>query len=144
MVYTVLNIEEDLDYGCEEKAKDQPVMAVVTLRSEAGEESTRKIPDHTLYEREIIQGDKVIFDENGQIRKGLGQDWAEYCNSKNTNTQEFSGWLQAARAGEKIQKICPFCGGKVGIISNIDGHTLIGCDSCDMRIELDITGNIED
>ena len=42
MIYTVLNIEEDLDYGCEEKAEDQPVMAVVTLRSEAGEESARK------------------------------------------------------------------------------------------------------
>ena len=69
MIYTVLNIEEDLDYGCEEKAEDQPVMAVVTLRSEAGEESARKIPDRLLYEREIIQGDEVIFDENDQIQR---------------------------------------------------------------------------
>lgn len=69
MIYTVLNIEEDLDYGCEEKGEDQPIMAVVTLRSEAGEESTRKIPDRLLYEREIIQGDEVIFDENDQIQR---------------------------------------------------------------------------
>lgn len=69
MIYTVLKIEEDLDYGCEDRRDDQPVMAVVTLRSEAGEESARKIPDRLLYEREIIQGDEVIFDENDQIQK---------------------------------------------------------------------------
>ena len=69
MIYTVLKLEEDLDYGCEEKGEEQPVMAVVTLRSEEGEESTRKIPDRLLYEREIIQGDEVIFDENDQIQK---------------------------------------------------------------------------
>lgn len=64
MIYTVLKIEEDLDYGCEDRRDDQPVMAVVTLRN-------------------------------------------------------------------------------VGILSNIEGHTLIGCDSCDMHIELDITGDID-
>ena len=69
MIYTVLKIEEDLDYGCEDRRDDQTVMAVVTLRSEAGEESARKIPDRLLYEREIIQGDQVIFDENDQIQR---------------------------------------------------------------------------
>ena len=141
MVYTVLKIEEDLDYGCEDREEGQPIMAVITFRSEEGEECTRKIPDQLLYERDIVQGDQVIFDENNQIRKKLGADWTKYCSSKDINTQEFSGWLQAARAGENIQKICPFCGGKVGILSNSQGHTLIGCDSCDMRIELDVTGN---
>ena len=37
MIYTVLKLEEDLDYGVREKGEEQPVMAVVTLRSEAGE-----------------------------------------------------------------------------------------------------------
>ena len=143
MIYTVLKIEEDLDYGCEDRRDDQPVMAVVTLRSEEGKECTRKIPDQLLYEREIAQGDEVIFDDNDQIRKKLGKDWTEHCSSKNTNTQEFAGWLQAARTGENIQKVCPFCGGNVGILSNIEGRTLIGCDSCDMHIELDITGDID-
>ena len=32
MIYTVKRIDEDLDFGCEERAKDAPVMAVVTLR----------------------------------------------------------------------------------------------------------------
>ena len=45
MVYTVLKIEEDLDYGCEDREESQPIMAVVTFRSEEGEECTRKIPD---------------------------------------------------------------------------------------------------
>ena len=31
MIYTVKRIDEDLDFGCEERAKDAPVMAVVTL-----------------------------------------------------------------------------------------------------------------
>ena len=40
MIYTVLKIDEDLDYGCEERAEDQPVTALVTLRSPGGEENT--------------------------------------------------------------------------------------------------------
>ena len=32
MIYTVKRIEEDVDYGCEERPEDVPVMAVVTLR----------------------------------------------------------------------------------------------------------------
>ena len=36
MIYTVLKIDEDLDYGCEERAEDQPVTALVTLRSPGG------------------------------------------------------------------------------------------------------------
>lgn len=31
MIYTVKRIEEDVDYGCEERPEDVPVMAVVTL-----------------------------------------------------------------------------------------------------------------
>lgn len=38
MIYTVKRIDEDLDFGCEERAKDAPVMAVVTLVDSSGEE----------------------------------------------------------------------------------------------------------
>ncbi len=38
----------------------------------------------------------------------------------------------------KIEEDLPFCGGQVGVISNRDGRTIIGCGSCDMRIELNI------
>ena len=89
MIYTVLKIEEDLDYGCEDRRDDQPVMAVVTLRSEEGKECTRKIPDQLLYEREIAQGDEVIFDENDQIRKKLGKDWMLDGELRETQTTDY-------------------------------------------------------
>ena len=38
MIYTVKRIEEDLDFGCEERPKGMPVMAIVTLTNSSGEE----------------------------------------------------------------------------------------------------------
>ena len=111
MIYTVLKIEEDPDYGCEERTDDQPVTALVTLRSPGGEESTCRMPDQHLYDNDI--------------------------NDRNTDITGFVNWMQAAKSGKEIRKVCPFCGGRVGVISNRDGHTVIGCNSCDMRIELD-------
>ena len=34
MKYQVMRIEEDLDFGCEERGADEPVMAVVVLKDE--------------------------------------------------------------------------------------------------------------
>ena len=39
MKYQVMRIEEDLDFGCEERGADEPVMAVVVLKDENGTES---------------------------------------------------------------------------------------------------------
>ena len=44
MIYAVKRIDEDLDFGCEERAEDTPVMAVVTLMTSSGEEVTVKMP----------------------------------------------------------------------------------------------------
>ena len=49
MIYTVKRIDEDLDFGCEERAKDAPVMAVVTLVDSSGEELMVKAEDALLY-----------------------------------------------------------------------------------------------
>ena len=38
MIYTVKRIDEDLDFGCEERPKGMPVMAIVTLTNSSGEE----------------------------------------------------------------------------------------------------------
>ena len=46
MIYTVKRIDEDLDFGCEERAKDAPVMAVVTLVDSSGEELSRNQAAH--------------------------------------------------------------------------------------------------
>ena len=85
MIYTVLKIEEDLDYGCEERSEDQPVTVLVTLQSPDGEKSICRMPDQLLYDRDINEGDKVIFDETNLLRKPLGSDWTSYCNDKNTD-----------------------------------------------------------
>lgn len=62
MRYQVLRIEEDLDFGCEERSDDAPVMAVVTLRDAHGCEIKRKLPDQLLYDRGIREGDWVDSD----------------------------------------------------------------------------------
>ena len=61
MIYTVKRIDEDLDFGCEERAKDAPVMAVVTLVDSSGEELRVKAEDALLYKNNINEGDKVLF-----------------------------------------------------------------------------------
>ena len=56
--------KKDLDFGCEERAKDAPVMAVVTLVDSSGEELRVKAEDALLYKNNINEGDKVCFDKN--------------------------------------------------------------------------------
>ena len=69
MIYTVKRIDEDLDFGCEERVEGVPVMAVVTLMNSSGEELTVKSEDAMLYERNINEGDKVYFDEENNLEK---------------------------------------------------------------------------
>ena len=63
-MYTVKRIEEDLDFGCEEREEGAPVMAVVTLVDSFGEEMRVQEEDAMLYERDINEGDKVYFDKD--------------------------------------------------------------------------------
>ena len=51
MTYTVKRIDEDLNFGCEERPDDVPVMAIVTLVDSSGKEVTVKAEDAELYER---------------------------------------------------------------------------------------------
>ena len=64
MIYTVKRIDEDLDFGCEERAEGSPVMAVVTLIESSGEELRVKVEDDLLYKNNINEGDKVCYDKN--------------------------------------------------------------------------------
>ena len=56
-MYTVKRIDEDLDFGCEER--NGPVMAVVTLEDPAGGERIIRVPDQELYEKGINENDQV-------------------------------------------------------------------------------------
>lgn len=69
MMYTVKRIDEDLDFGCEERPEDVPVMALVTLVDSSGKEVTVKVEDAELYERNINEGDKVCLDVNNKLEK---------------------------------------------------------------------------
>ena len=69
MIYIVKRIDEDMDFGCEERAEGVPVMAVVTLMNSSGEELRVKVEDNMLYERNINEGDKVYSDEENNLDK---------------------------------------------------------------------------
>ncbi|MDD5804323.1 hypothetical protein ACTQWG_11600 [Blautia sp. HCP3S3_H10_1] len=69
MKYKVLEIQEDLDFGCEERSEDSPVMAVVLLKGEDGSEKMTRQVDQMLYDREINVGDFVVFDESMKLKK---------------------------------------------------------------------------
>ena len=69
MIYTVKRIDEDLNFGCEERPDDAPVMAIVTLVDSSGKEVTVKAEDAKLYERNINEGDKVCLDVNNKLEK---------------------------------------------------------------------------
>ena len=71
MTYSVVRIDEDLDFGCEERTAGLPVMAVVTLQEPSGEQTVIRQPDRMLYDRQINVGDQVSFDEQGKLVKGV-------------------------------------------------------------------------
>lgn len=68
MKYQVVRIDEDIDFGCEERSADEPVMAVVVLQDENGNESRIRQEDQMLYDRNIEEGDTVILNENGELQ----------------------------------------------------------------------------
>lgn len=137
MKYQVVQIDEDIDFGCEERSADEPVMAVVVLQDENGNESRIRQEDQMLYDRNIEEGDTVILNENGELRKALSGDWTQNCNSKNVDTTKFVNMMQAVKAGKQIDWICPFCSGTVERLEQKGGKTVIGCTSCDMRIQIE-------
>ena len=112
-------------------------MAVVVLQDENGNESRIRQEDQMLYDRNIEEGDTVILNENGELRKVLSGDWTQNCNSKNVDTTKFVNMMQVVKAGKQIDWICPFCGGKVERLEQEGGKTVIGCTSCDMRIQIE-------
>ena len=61
MIYTVKRIDEDLDFGCEERAEGSPVMAVVTLIDSSGEELRVKAEDDLLYKNNINRRRQGLF-----------------------------------------------------------------------------------
>ncbi len=137
MIYKVVKIEEDIDFGCEERADNTPIMAVVSLKDAAGDTIVQKFPDDLLVTENIQPGDQVVIDEAHTLRKVLKDDWTENCTAKTVDIQKFVSRMQALKNGQEIEWRCPFCGEEVKRLEQEGGHTVIGCTSCDMRIELE-------
>lgn len=55
MQYKVIRIEEDMDFGCEERQPGERLMSVVILESEDGREISLKHDDERLYERDTTK-----------------------------------------------------------------------------------------
>ena len=73
MRYKVLKIEEDVDFGCEERGEDSPVMAVMILQDENGNEQKIRQEDQMLYERDINEGDLAFFNERQELEKSSAE-----------------------------------------------------------------------
>lgn len=66
MKYLVKQIQE-ADFGCEERPEDYQLQVLLRLCDEAGEESIFEIADAVLREKNIDEGDWVVFDSLGEI-----------------------------------------------------------------------------
>ena len=69
MIYTVTKIEENIDYGCEERAENEPLKAVVTIKDEKGNEKEFHVPEAYLAENKIVEGDYVLCRGEYGIKK---------------------------------------------------------------------------
>lgn len=69
MRYRVVRIDEDIDFGCEERKEGIPVMAVVLLEDENGNQQHIRQIDQYLYDNDINEGDQVQFTAGGELIK---------------------------------------------------------------------------
>ncbi|MGN0415828.1 MAG: hypothetical protein ACI4FX_10105 [Agathobacter sp.] len=69
MIERVVRIDEDVDFGCEERMDNSPVMAIVTLQDEDGLEHQIRVADQSLYDSDISEGDRIFLDADGRIHK---------------------------------------------------------------------------
>lgn len=69
MRYRVVRIDEDIDFGCEERKEGIPVMAVVLLEDENGNQQHIRQIDQYLYDNDINEGDQVQFTADGELIK---------------------------------------------------------------------------
>lgn len=69
MQYKVLKIEEDMDFGCEERQPGEALMSVVLVEDENRNETSLRHDDGLLYERDINEGDFVTMDGQHQLWK---------------------------------------------------------------------------
>ncbi len=94
MKYTVIRIDEDIDFRCEERKEGNPVMAVLILQDENGNEMSMRYPDKLLYELDVQEGDDVILDEEQKLVKRYSWNSdkdADACQHSTCTRKKMSG-----------------------------------------------------
>ena len=138
MIYKVLEIREDLDYGCEERSEDMPLLSEAVLEDTDGGKQYFKMPETLFQGRGITEGDSVYIDEFDTLQKAIkSPDWTkDYC-SKDVDVSGYIQNIYDLISGRKQKWVCPFCGGNILYLGKTGGSDHIECDSCDMSIDVE-------
>ena len=140
MIYRLVDILEDIDFGCEEREGDLPLMAVAVLEDPDNNKIRFKMADALFTKRGLQAGDSVYIDEDDTLRKAItSPDWTKEFGSKDIDVAGFVRDMEDLVNGRKKKWICPFCGGHIVVLGKDGDENHIGCDSCDMRIDLSAT-----
>ena len=140
MIYRLVDILEDIDFGCEEREGELPLMAVAVLEDPDNNKIRFKMPDALFTKRGLQAGDSVYIDEDDTLRKAItSPDWTKEFGSKDIDVAGFVRDMADLVNGRKKKWICPFCGGHIVVLGKDGDENHIGCDSCDMRIDLSAT-----
>ena len=82
----------------------------------------------------------LYIDEDDTLRKAItSPDWTKEFSSKDIDVAGFVRDMEDLVNGRKKKWICPFCGGHIVVLGKDGDENHIGCDSCDMRIDLSAT-----
>ena len=137
MIYRLVDILEDIDFGCEEREGDLPLTAVAVLEDPDNNKIRFKMADDLFTQRDLKVGDSVYIDEDDTLRKAItSPDWTKEFGSKDIDVAGFVRDMEDLVNGRKKKWICPFCGGHIVVLGKDGDENHIGCDSCDMRIDL--------
>ena len=138
MIYKVLDIREDLDYGCEERSEDEHLLSEAVLEGEDGEKRYFKMAEELFREREIKEGDSVYIDEQETLRKAItSPDWTKEFSSKDVDVSNYIQNINDLISGRKTKWVCPFCGENNRYLGKKEGCDHIACDGCDMSIDVE-------
>ena len=138
MIYKVLEIREDLDYGCEERNEDKPLLSEAVLEDTDGEKRYLKMSEALFQERGIIEGDRVYIDEYESLQKAItSPDWTKDFSSKDVDVSRYIQNINDLISGRKQKWVCPFCGGTILYHGKKENCDHIACDSCDMSIDVE-------
>jgi len=136
MIYKVLDIWEDLNYGCEERSG--LLLSEAVLEDTAGEKRYFKMPEALFRERDINEGDSVYIDEEETLQKAItSPDWTKDFSSKDVDVSEYIQNINDLISGRKTRWVCPFCGGNILYLGKKEDCDHIACDGCDMSIDVE-------